>query len=153
MKRIKIYVGLLLALTLLLPLLVTPFVQAYDMEEGSYYTIGHLEPRGCTIWAYGYYLQGRQTVYATMRIQERDPWITKIWFGVQIRPPSGPAVAVDDYIGYPTVGTVVSTSKLNPPSGGYVKFDSCTYAYVWLGYWDYQPVGWDTYYWYYPDPA
>jgi hypothetical protein len=153
MKRIKIYVGLLLALALLLPLLVTPCVQAADMTEGSYYAIGYLNPRGAKIWAYGYYLSGRQTVYAMMMIQERDPWITKIRFGVYIRPPTGPAVASDHYDGYPIIGTVVSTSKLNPPSGGYVDFDVCTLAYICLpidSYCDYWPVGWDRYFWYYP---
>jgi hypothetical protein len=151
MKRIKIYVGLLLALALLLPLLVTPCVQAADMTEGSYYAIGYLEPAGAKIWAYGYYLSGRQTVYAMMRIQEHSLWATWCWIAVDIRYPNGQLAASDDYEGALLNGITVSTSKLNPPSGGYVMFDSVTGFYIIiLDEMIHIPVGSDTYYWYYP---
>jgi hypothetical protein len=155
MKKMKV-VSLSLAVALLLLMAVAPCVQAADMEEGSYYAIGYLRPKGATMWAYGFYLHF--TTYATMMVQSHSWYADYISFGVSIRYPNGTFAASDEY-GFPTPGLcvnglTVSTSKLYPPSGGYVNFDACTYLYIpWEGEDLYIPWGppWgDTYNWYYP---
>ena len=148
MKRIKIYVGLLLALTLLLTLLVTPCAQAADMEEGSYYAIGYLHPGGATIWAYGYYLYGRQTVYATMRVNDYQWYCNYIHWGATIHYPNGSIAVWSNYQGGLYKGMTISSSMLNPPSGGYVNFDVATRMCFGPDYCI--PLGGDLYYWYYP---
>ena len=153
MKKVIKVCGLCLALVLLLLLAVPPCVQAADMEEGSYYAIGYLYPGPCTIWAYGYYVH--YTTYATMKIQSHSWYADYITFGVSIRYPNGTIATGDEY-GFPTPGLcvnniIVSTSMLNPPSGGYVNFDSVTYFYFpIMGEDIYWPLGSDSYNWYYP---
>ena len=149
MKKIKVYV-LSLAIALVLLMVVAPCAQAADMEEGSYYAIGHLLPNGATIWAYGYYLN--LTTYATMRIQSHSWYAVWIDFGVRICYPDGTTAASDRYFNYTGDGITVSTSLLNPPSGGYVNFGAATYWYMYWGegkeIW--LAVGGDEYNWYYP---